>query len=82
MHKILLLLMIIILNTNLALAFRVYHYNQEGERVYRTITEEDIKRNKKVPRRTFIRLPKKPNWEITDEMRARKKTTSDFTHRK
>lgn len=73
MHRLLLFLIIITLNTQNVFAFKVCHYNENGERVYRTITEEDIRRNKSIPKRSFVRIPRE-NWEITDTMRARKKT--------
>ena len=61
-------------------AIKRYWYNENGERVYESITQEDIRRVKNAPRRSYIRVPR-TNWEITPAMRARKKTTSQFTHR-
>ena len=81
MHRLVFVLIVFCFISNSAFAFKVYHYNEKGERVYRTITQEDIRKNKAAPKRSFVRLPK--NWEITDEMRARnKKTIADYTHRK
>ena len=62
-------------------AYKVYFYNEKGERVYKTIEQKDFAKYKNAPRRTFIRYPRK-NWEITDGMRARKMTSSQYTHRK
>lgn len=61
-------------------AIKKYWYNENGERVYRTITLEEIHQRKSAPRRSFIRVPR-TNWEMTPAMRARKKTTSQLTHR-
>lgn len=61
-------------------AIKRYWYNEKGERIYETITQEEIHRVKSAPRRSYIRVPR-TNWEITPVMRARKKTTSQFTHR-
>lgn len=62
-------------------AYKVYWYDENGERVYKTIEQKDFAKYKKFQRRAFIRVPR-TNWEITDKMRARKMTTSQFTHRK
>lgn len=63
-------------------AFKIYHYDQNGERVYTTVDPKDYAKNKSKPKRAFVRQPRL-NWDITDEMRAHnKRTTSDFTHRK
>ena len=77
-----LLLLFIIMNLFLpeVFGFKVYSYNERGERVYKEITPEIAHYNKSRPRRAFIRQPRK-NWEISDSMRARKITTSQFTHR-
>ena len=63
-----------------AYAFNEYSYNTNGERVYTEITPEITHYNKSRPRRAFIRQPRK-NWEMTPAMRARKRTSSQFTHR-
>lgn len=81
MHKVLLSLIVLILCSQSVFAYKVFSYNDKGERVYRTIEQKDFKKNKNRPRRAYIRPPRK-SWEITDKMRARKKTTSDITHRK
>lgn len=53
------------------LAYKVYFYNAEGERVYRTVEQNEFAKYKNVKRRAYIRQPR-TNWEITDAMRARK----------
>ena len=72
MHKFLCFLIMMLLSVQNVCAFKVYHYDKNGERVYRAITEEEIRRNKSIPKRSYIRVPRE-NWEITDAMRARKK---------
>ena len=62
-------------------AYKVYSYDSNGNRVYRTIEQKDFAKYKNAPRRSYIRKPRL-NWEITDKMRARKRTSSDYTHRK
>ena len=57
---------------NPVFAYKVYYYDAEGNRVYRTIEQKDFAYYKNAPRRAFIRQPR-AKWEITDEMRARKK---------
>ncbi len=61
-------------------AYKVYSYNENGERVYRTIEQKDFAKYKNAPKRAFIRYPR-TRWEITDSMRARKMTSSQYTHR-
>ena len=61
-------------------AYKVYWYDDNGDRVYHTVTKEETDKNKKAPRRAFIRCPR-TNWEITPAMRARKRPLSQFTHR-
>lgn len=61
-------------------AYKVYYYDNNGNRVYHTVTQEEAKMYKNAPRRAFVRQPRK-NWEITPRMRARKLTSSQFTHR-
>ena len=56
-----------------ALAYKVFYYDCEGNRVYKTIEQKDFAKYKNAPRRAYIRVPRE-NWEITDAMRARKKT--------
>ena len=63
-----------------AFAYKVYYYDENGERVYKTIEQKDFAKYKNAPRRAFVRYPRK-NWEITDRMRARKMTSSQYTHR-
>lgn len=58
-------------------AYKVYYYDESGNRVYRAIEQEEITRNKNRPRRAFVRQPRL-NWEITDEMRARNKRTFKY----
>ena len=61
-------------------AYKEFSYNENGERVYRTISQEDFAKYKKFRKRTFVYHPR-TNWEITDSMRARKMTISQYTHR-
>lgn len=62
-------------------AYKVFSYDSDGNRIYRTVEPKDYARYKNAPRRSYIRRPRL-NWEITDNMRARKRTSSYFTHRK
>ena len=83
MRKILLIFFIpffLIASISPAEAIKRYWYNENGEREYVEITQEEIHRIKSAPRRAFIRQPR-VNWDITPAMRARKQTTSQFTHR-
>ena len=75
------LVFLIFFSTLPAEAYKVFSYDANGNRVYRTVEQKDFAYYKNAPRRAFIRRPR-VNWEITDAMRARKKTSSDFTHRK
>ena len=82
MHKLIILILILVVNVQFSYAFKVFYYDNNGNRVYKMITQDDIKKNKNRPKRTFTRKTKR-NWEITDRMRANnKKTISDYTHRK
>ena len=76
-----LLVLLIFLFIPTADANKVYSYDADGNRVYRTVEQKDFARYKNAPRRSYIRKPR-TNWEITEMMRARKRTSSDFTHRK
>ena len=58
MHRLVFVLIVFCFISNSAFAFKVYRYNEKGERVYRTITQEDIRRNKAAPKRSFVRLPR------------------------
>lgn len=78
--SIIFVLLLIIVSASPAEAIKRYWYNEKGERVYESITQEEIHRIKSAPRRSYIRVPRS-NWEITPAMRARKQTTSQFTHR-
>ena len=62
------------------LAYKVFYYDGNGNRVYRRIEQKDFAKYKNAPRRAYIRKPR-TNWEITDSMRARKRTSSQMTHR-
>lgn len=72
MNKFLLVLIILLLSYRPVNAYKVYYYDKDGERVYKTIEQKDFAKYKNAPRRAFIRKPR-TNWEITDKMRARKK---------
>ena len=74
-------LALILLLISPAEAYKVYSYDSNGNRVYRTVEQKDFAKYKNAPRRSYIRRPR-TNWEITDSMRARKKTSSEYTHRK
>lgn len=78
--RLFLLTLFILMTIPQAHAFKVYSYNSEGDRVYKTIEQKDFAKYKNAPRRSFIRKPR-TNWEITPQMRARKQTSSQFTHR-
>ena len=80
MKKIILLTLILILNIPYTWAYKIYYYDNNGERVYITVTPEMAKKNKSRPRRAYIRKPR-TNWEITDSMRSRKMTISQYMHR-
>ncbi len=80
MYRIFLILLVLIVYAQTAEAYKVYSYNENGERVYRTVEQKDFAKYKNAPRRAFVRYPRK-NWEITEGMRARKMTSSQYTHR-
>ncbi len=80
MSKIFVCLIALIFGAQMVCAYKVYYYNENGERVYRTIEQKDFAKYKNAPKRAFIRHPR-GNWEITDRMRARKLTSSQLTHR-
>lgn len=61
-------------------AYKVFYYDADGNRIYKTIEQKDFAKYKNRPRRSYVRIPR-TNWEITDSMRARKHTTSQTTHR-
>lgn len=71
MKKIVCVLSLLVLFQQNCLAFKVYSYDEEGNRVYRTITPEEFSKYKKQKRRSFVRVPR-TNWEISDAMRANK----------
>lgn len=72
MIKVLIIILVIIFFSEPIFAYKVYSYDSEGNRVYKTVTQEEITKNKNRARRAYIRTPR-TNWEITNEMRARKK---------
>lgn len=67
------LILLIISITLPVFAYKAYWYDENGNRVYKTISQEEISKNKNRPRRAYVRQPRK-NWEISPEMRARKRT--------
>lgn len=69
-----------IISIQQASAYKVFYYDMQGNRVYKTIEQKDFAKYKNAPRRSYIRKPR-TNWEITDQMRARKRTSSQMTHR-
>ena len=75
-----LLVFLILLFASPAEAYKVYSYDENGNRVYRTIEQKDFAKYKYAPKRAFVRRPR-TNWEITPQMRARKLTSSQYTHR-
>ena len=75
------LIALIFLLTSPVEAYKVYSYDSNGNRIYRTVEQKDFARYKNAPKRSYVRKPR-VSWEITDAMRARKMTSSDFTHRK
>ena len=72
MIKFLLLFLLIMIFSSEVFAYKVYSYDSEGNRVYKTIEQKDFAKYKNAPRRAFVRTPR-TSWEITDVMRARKK---------
>ena len=79
MRPFILILSLLIL-TPQAFAYKVYWYDANGNRVYRTVEQKDFAKYKNAPKRSFVRQPR-TNWEITDRMRARKMTISQYTNR-
>ena len=79
MRPLILILSLLIL-TPQAFAYKVYWYDANGNRVYRTVEQKDFAKYKNAPRRSYVRVPR-TNWEISDAMRARKMTSSQMTHR-
>jgi len=72
MRKSLCLIMLYLFLTSEAYAYKVFYYDSEGNRLYRTVEQKDFAKYKNAKRRTFVRVPR-TNWEITDTMRARKR---------
>ncbi len=73
MKKLICLIVFSLLFSSKVCAYKVFYYDAEGNRVYKTIEQKDFAVNKNRKRRAYVRTPR-TNWEITDEMRARKKT--------
>lgn len=71
MRKAFCLLVIWLFLTSQASAYKVFYYDSEGNRIYRTVEQKDFAKYKNAKRRSFVRVPR-TNWEITDAMRARK----------
>ena len=74
------MLLIFIVSASPAEAIKKYWFDENGEKVFAPISQEEIHRRKSAPRRAYVRVPR-TNWEMTPAMRARKKTTSQRTHR-
>ena len=72
MRKVFCLLVLLIFLSNEAFAYKVYYYDSQGKRVYRTVEQKDFAKYKNRKRRSYVRTPR-TNWEITDAMRARKR---------
>lgn len=64
-----------------AFAYKVYSYDENGNRVYKTIERKDYYKNKHRPKRSYVRTPRY-NKDVTDVMRSRKRTFAQATHRK
>ena len=73
MRKAFCLLVCMLIFASESLAYKVYYYDSNGKRVYRTVEQKDFAKYKNRKRRAFVRTPR-TNWEITDAMRARKRT--------
>ena len=73
MRKLLALIVSLALFLPEVFAYKVYYYDSQGKRVYRTIEQKDFAKYKNRKRRSYVRTPR-TNWEITDAMRARKRT--------
>lgn len=71
MRKTFCLLVFLLIFSSKVFAYKVYYYDTEGNRVYRTIEQKDFAKYKNRKRRSYVRTPR-TNWEITDAMRARK----------
>ncbi len=74
------IVLLILFSMQKAYAYKVFYYDSDGNRVYKTIEQKDFAKYKNTPRRSYVRKPR-TNWEITDTMRARKHTSSQTTHR-
>ena len=72
MRKVFCLLVIWLFLSSDASAYKVFYYDSEGNRIYRTVEQKDFAKYKQAPRRSYVRMPR-TNWEITDAMRARKR---------
>lgn len=58
-------------------AYKVFSYDENGNRVYYRVERKDYAYRKNQPRRAYRRVPRK-NWEITESMRANKHTFSYY----
>ena len=81
MIRIFFIFVLILILGEKSFAYKVYSFDSNGNKVYTTVEREDYARFKNAPKRAFQRVPR-TNWEITDEMRARKKLSSEYTNRR
>lgn len=80
MKKFFWIILILVICSQQSFAYKVFYYDSNGNRVYKTIEQKDFAKYKNAPKRSFVRQPR-TNWEITDRMRARKMTISQYTNR-
>lgn len=81
MRKRIIIILLLLLFSPQVFAYKEYYFDENGNKCYRVLDPKDFKRYKNAPKRSFKRVPR-VNWEITDAMRARKMTSSQYTHRK
>lgn len=76
MHRLVLILLILSFISPVY-AYKVFSYDENGNRVYRTIEQKDFAKYKNRKKRAYVRTPR-TNWEVTDQMRARNKRTYSY----
>lgn len=80
MKKLIIMFVILTLVVPESYAYKVYWYDSNGNRVYKTIEQKDFARYKNMPRRSYVRQPR-TNWEYSGKRLNLKMTTSQYTHR-
>ena len=61
-------------------AYKTFSYDQDGNRVYKTVEQKDFSKYKNKKRRAYVRTPR-TNWEVTDSMRVKKRTYNELRYK-